>query len=362
VEQPSSRPRGRFERFVRRLWWLHSFWALAFGVGVIVYARKGLAHPDKLLLAVAISWLLVFIALRFIVGVDNVSPEDRFYKKGLRVATNYVIKNLYQQMFFFLVPFYFASTTWSLESRNWWLAPLLLVCAVLSTMDLVMDNFIMQRRAVAAILYGICLFAVLNLVLPIALQLSHSDALMVAMVSTAPAVALLTFPLRSVCSPVGLMLTIGATLALGGAGWYGHRWIPPAPLAMRRGAVSHGTEGSREIVGEHHDRIAAGQLSGLRCTTWLDQPGGVHDELEHVWIHGGREWRRTQPSARPAPVSGGVVLRSRLVSLPADPTGEWTCAVETGGGQLIGRLEFVVVPDPPPPIGEAVAQMTARSF
>ncbi len=338
--------RSRFERIIRKLWWLHSCWALVFGIGVIVYARKGLAYPDKLLLCLVASWVLIFVALRFIVGRDNTSPDDGLPRKGLRLVTNYFIKNLYQQMFFFLVPFYFTSTTWSLESANWWLAPILIACAVLSTMDLVMDNFVMQHRSVAAVLYGVCLFAVLNLVLPIAFALDHSRSLLIALGATPATVALLSFRLRSLASWRGLGLTALATAALLVAGRYGHALIPPAPLSMVRGAVSHGTPGSKEIIGEHHDVISAAELDGLRCGTLLVQPSGVHDTIAHVWKHRGGTWRTLAPTTSDYPYSGGTVLRSSLTELPADPTGDWSCSAWTSGGQLVGRVHFRVVPAP----------------
>lgn len=343
--EAAPRPRGRFERFVRKLWWLHSMWALAFGIGVMVYARRGLAHADKLMLFLGASWVLVFLALRFIVGPGNVSPDDRLHKKGLRLATNYVIKNLYQQMFFFLVPFYFASATWSLQSTNWWLAPLLLVCAVLSTMDLVMDNFVMQRRTVAALLYGVCLFGVLNLILPIAFGMRHSDVLLVSAAATAPAVALLTFSVRSVVSARGLVLTGAATALLTLGGWYGHEFVPPTPLAMAKAAVSYGTEGSREIVGEQHDTIPlgpAGELDGLRCATVLTQPGGLHDDIEHVWRRAGRDWIVIDVAPQPLPDDRGYLFKSYLRKLPDDPAGRWECVARTAEGQLVGRVTFTI--------------------
>src|SRR5437773_2663756 len=103
----------------------------------MLFARAGLAHAGKGMIALFAPWMLMFIALRFIVGPANRRANENFARKGIRVATNYVIKQFYQQMFFFLTPLYASSATWSLASFNWWLPPLLLVCAVLSTMDLV---------------------------------------------------------------------------------------------------------------------------------------------------------------------------------------------------------------------------------
>jgi len=333
--------RSRFERFVRRLWWLHSMWALVFGVGVMLYARKGLAHADKLLLILAASWFIVFFALRFIVGPENARPDDPLLKKGLRLGTNYVIKNLYQQMLFFLVPLYASSATWSFDSANWCLVPVLLVFAVLSTMDLVMDNFIMQKRLIAAFMYAICMFGVLNMMLPIALPVSHFDALIAAAAVAVPSVALLTFPMRAVLTFRGLAFTIGGTALLAIGAQYAAPYVPPAPMAMSEAGVSHGTAGSYEEVPGHKSVIAAGQLDGLRCVTRLTKPGGLHDTIVHIWQHGDVSWRVEPERVGGAQVKG-FLFRSFGTELATggDPRGDWKCRVETGGGQLVGVLRF----------------------
>jgi len=105
---------SRIRRILKKAWWLHSTFALTFGVGVMLFARAGLAHADKVMIALFASWLLMFIALRFIVGPANRRENEHFARKGIRVATNYVIKQFYQQMFFFLTPIYASSATWSL--------------------------------------------------------------------------------------------------------------------------------------------------------------------------------------------------------------------------------------------------------
>src|SRR5882724_1028079 len=139
----------------------------------MLFARAGLAYADKVLVALLASWLLLFVALRFITGPANRKDDERVMRKGLRVATNYVIKQFYQQMFFFLTPLYASSATWSLSSFNWWLAPVLLGCAVLSTMDLVFDNFVMEHRLLASAMYGVAMFALLNVLLPLVAKIDH---------------------------------------------------------------------------------------------------------------------------------------------------------------------------------------------
>jgi hypothetical protein len=337
--------RGRFEHWLRRAWWLHSLGALGFGIFVMVFARKGLAHADKLLIVLPLSWALLFVALRFVVGAAKTSTSQTITKRGLRMVTNYVIKNLYQQMFFFLVPLYASSTTWSLHSRNVWLTPLLLVCAVLSTLDVVFDRFIMERRGLASIMYGVCLFGVLNLMLPLVLRIPHFHALLIAAAATAPAVALLTFSVGSVFSLRGLPLTFLATVALTAGAWFGRALVPPAPLAMSAGAVGHGSLGGYEGLPSRKTRMRATQLDKLRCGAELIEPGGLIDSLVQVWTFRGRQVARLAPTEVPDDDPRSTLLRSFLPAsaLPRDPIGAWTCRVETAEGQLVGVMPFEVV-------------------
>ncbi|HLL25726.1 MAG TPA: DUF5924 family protein, partial [Kofleriaceae bacterium] len=261
---PDAPPPSRLKRLLRRIWWFHSFFALFFGVGVMLFARSGLQHADKLLMALLVSWLLMFVALRFIVGPTNRKEHENLARKGVRVATNYIIKQFYQQMFFFLTPLYASSATWSLSSWNWWLAPVLLVCAVVSTMDLVFDNFIMERRLLAAAMYGLAMFGLLNVMLPLVAGLDHFTGLVIAAAATPASVAILSFRMRQVLSPQGALLMITTTGLLLGGVWFGRILIPPAPLAMPETSVGHGTLSSYECLPPSKHVLRAHQLDRVR--------------------------------------------------------------------------------------------------
>lgn len=354
-------PPGRLKRVLRRLWWFHSFFALAFGIGVMLFARAGLAHADKVMMALFASWLVMFIALRFIVGPANRKEQEGIGRKGVRVVTNYVIKQFYQQMFFFLTPLYASSATWSLSSWNWWMAPLLLICAVISTMDLVFDNFIMERRMLASAMYGLAMFGVLNVLLPLVAGFDHLTGLVIAALATPTSVALLSFSVKQVLAPQGVLLTVGMSGALLGAVWYGRAFIPPAPLAMAETAIGHGTRGSYECMPGSKHTVRANQLDGLRCGSLLREPGGLKEGVVHVWSHRGKELTRITPEQLRCD-GDGIVFRSELPEklVPADPTGRWSCATFTLGGQLVGvrKLEVLtrsgrsVDEAPVPPTGE----------
>ena len=348
-DTPPAQPQSRFRRIIKKIWWLHSFGALGFGVGVMLFARSGLKYADKVMMALFGSWLLVFIALRFVVGPANRRPDEKVIRRGVRVVTNYVIKQFYQQMFFFLVPLYGASATWSLSSPNWWLAPILLVCGVLSTLDLIFDHFIMERRWLAAVMYGFAMFGVLNVLVPLVFGMTHLMGLYIAAAATPIGVALLTFSVRTVMSPQGVVLTILATAGLLGAVALGRVAIPPAPLSLTEMAVGHGTEGSEECLpaSKHTMRIPPGDhtLERVRCGSFLREPGGLKEPVVHVWRHNGRELAQVKPEKLgcDAEPDGGV-YRSYFPPglMPADATGKWSCTAMTEGGQLVGMRKFVV--------------------
>jgi len=346
VDELPPAPPPRLRRILRRLWWFHSFFALSFGAGVMLFARAGLAHADKILIALLASWLIMFVALRFIVGPANRRERETFARKGVRVATNYIIKQFYQQMFFFLTPLYASSATWSLASWNWWLAPLLLICAVVSTMDLVFDHFVMERRWLASAMYGLAMFGVLNVMLPLVVGLDHASGLVVAAAASPLAVALLSFSIGQVTSPQGVLLVVVATGGLLAAVWFGREFIPPAPLTMLETAVGHGTLGSYECLPGSKHQIRANQTDGLRCGSMMREPGGLKEDVLQIWSHRGRELVRLVPQRLQCHDGDGIVVRSFLPAsaLPADPTGPWTCTTMTVGGQLVGVRKFEIVP------------------
>jgi hypothetical protein len=195
------------------------------------------------------------------------------------------------------------------------------------------------------------MFAMLNVMLPLLLGLDHMTGLIVAAAATPASVALLSFSVRSVLSPQGALLTLATTAGLLAAVWYGRRAIPPAPLAMPETTVGHGSAGSYECLPASKHVIDATQLDGLRCGSMLREPGGLKEPVVHVWSHNGaRIGGALKPDILQCDDPDTVVVRSRFPAelMPADPTGKWSCATLTVGGQLVGVRKFEVVGKPVP--------------
>jgi hypothetical protein len=202
----------------------------------------------------------------------------------------------------------------------------------------------MERRLLAAAMYGLAMFGVLNVMLPLVVGLDHLNGLFLAALATPLSVALLSFSIRQVFSPQGALLTIASTAGLFGAVYLGRTTIPPAPLSMPEGAVGHGTRSSYECLPPSKHAVRANQLDGLRCGSLLREPGGLKERVEHSWVFNGREIAREEPKHLPCDGEGDVfVSEFPAAAMPKDPTGKWWCITYTVGGQLVGARKFEVL-------------------
>jgi hypothetical protein len=349
-----DRLRSLLRRHGRTLWWLHSAYALALGVSVVLFAQKGFAHARWLAASIAAAWLLV-IALFRIFG--SRPAQESFEAPASRLAAptsatpaarlrflvmTYVLKNLYQGMLFFLLPFYWKSMTFS--APNIAFVALLGVCALVATLDVVFDEVVIRRRVLASTFHGLTLFATLNLVIPALFPETRTlYSLIAAAAITVLAFWTLHVPPRALLRNRNLALLV-ATVALGmGLAWFGRSVIPPVPMHVARGAVGPIVLPDGRLVMEVKS-LHTSAIRQLVAVTDVVAPGGVGDELRHIWRREGetvREMNATRVDGQP----GIVRLRSMIGAerLPSVLAGEWTVDVETRDGQLVGRVSFRVI-------------------
>lgn len=336
--------RSLVARHGRKLWWLHSLYALGLGVSVVFFARRGFLYSRWLMVFLVAAWLLVVLAFRWYGG--GAPPPGGQTRDRLRFfVMTYVLKNLYQAMLFFLLPFYWKSTT--VDSPNRWFLILLGGCAVLSTLDVVFDQTVMRFRWLAALFYGVTLFACVNLVVP---ALFPQTRILNAMLFSAAFAAVSLWSLHVTrrllaTSIFGLLAAIalfamvaGAAIAVSQLRWA----IPPVPLYVGQGAVGPRVlpDGRLEL---EVTKLHRAQLVQMVAVTDVVAPAGVGDRLLHVWRRRGERLRVFVPEVEPGP-SRTVRLRSRLEAreVPDDALGRWSVDVETEAGQLVGRIRFEV--------------------
>lgn len=349
-----DRLRSVLSRHGRKLWWLHSFYALALGASVVLFAQKGFERARFLAISIVVAWLLV-IALFRIFG-SGVTQES-FEAPASRIAPptsaspgaklrflvmTYVLKNLYQGMLFFLLPFYWKSSTWG--TLNFAFVVLLGACALVATLDVVFDELIIRRRILASIFHGFTLFATMTLLVP---ALFTETKTMHAMVAAA-AVTVLAFwtlhvPARAFLRNRNVALLIGTVLAGMGVAWVGRSLVPPVPMY-----VGHAAVGPLILPdGRLQMEVQTLHVSAIRqlvAVTDVVIPAGKGDELLHVWRLGGAPVVTTTPRRTQGP-SGTLRLQSMIGAekLPRDLAGTWTVDVMTADEQLVGRLTFHVI-------------------
>jgi hypothetical protein len=341
---PRERAKAFLKRHGRKLWWLHSLYALGLGAAVVFFAHKGFEHARWLAVSVGAAWLGIVVLFRLFGSgaeqrIDQAAPQTR-----LRfLAVTYVLKNLYQGMLFFLLPFYWKSSTPT--ALNFAFVGVLGVCALVSTLDIVFDRVIMRWRALASLFHAIALFGCLNLVIPALFPNTRT----VWTLLSAAGIAILGFWTLHVRSAtlkdwrfVAIMV---ASMGLGVWGVYEARFaIPPVPMHLSAAAVGPQVLPDGRLAMEVKT-LHTSVIRQLIAVTDVTVPGGKGDRLQHVWRHDGLEVSRAPETTSRAEGPGGTVrLRSKLTGerLPARLAGSWTVDVETEDGQLVGRASFTV--------------------
>ena len=330
--------KGFLHKHHQKLWWLHSAYALALGAFVATFAAKGLAHVRWLLLFVLVAWFIIVAVFRLAGSGREQSLTTPRQKLHFLIMT-YVLKNLYQGMLFFLLPFYWKSTT--AGTTTMWFLVLLIGCTLLATLDVVFDRVLMRWRLLASLYYGMALFACLNLAVPALLGLPAAYSLALAGAGATIGFWTLHFGLRQLRrGPVALVFAFTVLLSVGALQAARHA-IPPVPLTLVHAAVGPQLlpDGrlALEVTALHEDL-----MNQMIVVTDVLVLTDSNEQFVHVWRHFDREVLRLIPTRQPADTL--IRLRSTLEAeqLPQNRAGPWTVDVETEHGQLVGRFGFVV--------------------
>ena len=286
---------------------------------------------------VLLLWLI------FVSVAELRAPLERRGRHLVVGAGEYAIQSLYHGLLLFVLPAYYAAAT--LSSVNAAFLGAVVGLALLTAVDPWYRALVGPRPWLGDALLGFTMFAALNVALGLV-----GIRPGVALVSSAVLAAMALVPTFRRGAPVSWMSALARAAALAGLAallaWFGRALVPPAPLFIAR-AVAAREVVALEPVGEIPGTVAAAtvaQWGGLAAFTAVHAPGGLRQDIAHVWRRDGVALARIPLS----PVLGGRAEGFRTWSrrryAEAPPPGRYTVDVVTSSDQLIGRLRFTITP------------------
>ncbi|MBA1272022.1 DUF5924 family protein [Stutzerimonas azotifigens] len=301
---------------------------------VLVDRQAGLAKVVALVMLVSWVWLMLENNLRRFI-------QRRFGWQLPPPLLRYATQMVHQESLFFIIPFFFVTTTWNSGQAAF--TALLGCAALVSLVDPLYYRWLAPRRWIYLAFHALTLFAVLLTALPIILHLSTPQSYQLAL----GIAVLLALPSFSSLFPDwgwrrGVAICALAAM-VGLAGWYGRVWVPPATLWLTDVAVSMQMDDAKREPGQSLRSLSVAQLqgSGLYAYTAINAPRGLKERIYHEWMHNGRRVDRIALD-----IDGGRKQGYRAWShkrnFPQDPVGRWRVRVMTEAGQMIGTLRFEV--------------------
>ncbi len=316
--------------------WGISVLSLASGVVTLVIFRRGIEY---------FPLFIGYLLLLWLVGVVFAEARQARAARGSKLvwrAVDYTVQTLFHGLLLFLLPVYYASTT--LASRDAIFLALLGAAALLTTMDPWYQAVIQMAPRVEIALFGLALFASLNLASPL-IGIEPTWGLLAS--GAGSMLALLpVFRRPTDASWLAPSLRAGpAAILVLALLWPLRGWIPPVPLRLTRATFAR-------AVAELEPVQPVGSVSAAEVREWgslavftaVSAPAGLREPIFHVWRRNGRVLERIQLSPIQGGVRGGFRTYSRKTFLGEDPTGTWTVDVVTAHQQLIGRVRLTVTP------------------
>lgn len=320
-----------------KFWWLHSIYALFFGIGVMWLGKKNFHYIRVAVVQIIFIWL-TSLGVPFVLSHPHISLK---WKHRLRLLINYFNRNFYQQILFFLIPIYYMSTT--LDSVNVLFILFIAVSAVLSTMDIVYDRYISVKGTIMSLFFAFNLFVCINVMLPFLWNVRSIYAIRISGLFAFLGFATFCFQLTSL-KPVRKTFIIAASaLLIILISEVGRPFIPPAPLRIEQAQFGKG------MIKENFQLVSPLQyLPEGNCKIYvlnaIKAPLGHREMVRHHWYLNGekvyvsRSFRITGQGRKGfkfwtyftlKQVAVGAVLRVDL---------------QTEAGQLIGRARLRSAP------------------
>jgi hypothetical protein len=324
-------------RWQRLLEWLHRyrFWLapLSFSAGLASF-----------LLIERREWLAQWISALLILGWVLILAEEALARR-LRLSQGVLrfgIQAIQQETFFFTLPFFLHTTTWTTGQAAF--TGVLLLAGLCSMWDPLYFGRIATRAWLYLAFHALAVFIGVLTVAPVLLHLTTTQTVALASASVAVLAVPMLWKVIERQRPLHWVFLCFGSLALGALSWELRGFVPPATLWLGNALVTDRVDEAQRQPSLALVSVSPAHLHqhGLYAFTAIRAPRGLHEQVHHRWLHDGAEVDRI-----PLELVGGRAEGYRVWSykrgFPADPRGDWTVQAITAGGQLIGQIEFRVI-------------------
>ncbi len=341
-------------RYSRLFWTLHSTWALISGGIVLVLAHNRYGFLPWVVVFLTLTWASTLFFSRF------AAPDS----EGLRLArgfVSYLTRVMYQETLFFLLPFYFYSTTF--PSWNSSYVVVLAALAALSCFDAFFGRLLLTSRWFALTFFAFVTYSALQFFLPLVLHVPiHNGAYLAAGVSFFASLPL-AYSAADLKQPRRKALIFVALVGIIAVLKVGRALIPPVPLRLASLSFAAGIDpATLQLQNEFPEdgvvpasRLREGHLI-VRATIF--SPGRLPVRIQIRIARDGAVLHNSRTLDLVAHSHGFRVWDSLRIGPRGLAPGRYRAEVWTGEGQLVGRGEIRVAPDPGP---AAPPGATARS-
>jgi hypothetical protein len=347
-EVAPTRPPGRRERLNqfwqrrRRLFWaLHSAWALAGGIVVIILAREQYGFVPWVVLFLGLTWLSTLYFGRSVATASD-GGESRA-AGAARKATSYVTRAMFQETLFFLLPFYAYSTV--IGSANVVFVALLAILAILSCLDLAFDRWLRESRIFSLLFFALVAFAGTNLLLPLLLPIEPTTATQiaatVAMASALPLALGATRPSRGQIALLTLTTAAFLAVAIGFP-----RVVPPVPLRLQSIEFASGIDRANlQLEAELTASVRSADVAnGLYVRMQVFAPVVMPTLVKVRWERDGKELRVSRDIEITAHKQGFRVWDAWRPASDTVTPGRYTVFLETRERRAFGSATIIVTP------------------
>ncbi len=343
-QRVSGRGKVLYDRYARIFWTLHSTWALISGGIVLILAHNRYGYLPWVVLFLTLTWLSTLFFSRL-------ARRDSARVRAAQGFVSYLTRVMYQETLFFLLPFYFYSTTFI--SWNSAYVVVLAGLAILSCFDMVFDRLLRKDRWFALSFFAFVTYSALQFFLPLLLHVRvHNGAYLAAGLAFLASLPL-AYSAKDLHQRRRLALIFVALVAIVGILKVGRELIPPVPLRLTDIRFGVGIDPqSHELQGEFQqgqpvtvDALRGGKLF-VRATIF--SPGRLPLRARIRFLRDGKVVKTSRNLDLVAHRRGFRLWDGiRLGTEPTAP-GVYRAEVWTSEGQLVGRGSIRVVPGTPP--------------